>query len=147
MKPAAFHALDDEGFEFRSVVNLNGHERDILPFRLSRSRLGCSLPDPYFRQSAAGGALQNKLLPEGYERDAARIPELTLEIHYAVAGFLALTPCALWLVNQEDIAREPHQQNLPDTTAEYPNWSRKMRWSLEDLVRLVDVGPVRRGLR
>lgn len=53
-----------------------------------------------------------------------------------MAGFLALTPCALWLVNQEDITREPYQQNLPGTTAEYPNWSRKMRWSLEDLVRL-----------
>ena len=79
---------------------------------------------------------KTNLLPAGYERDAARIPELTPEIHYAVAGFLALTPCALWLVNQEDITREPYQQNLPGTTAEYPNWSRKMRWSLEDLVRL-----------
>jgi len=79
---------------------------------------------------------KTNLLPAGYERAAARIPELTPEIHYAVAGFLALTPCALWLVNQEDITREPYQQNLPGTTAEYPNWSRKMRWSLEDLVRL-----------
>ena len=28
---------------------------------------------------------------------------------------------------------ETLQQNLPGTTAEYPNWSRKMKWSLEDL--------------
>ncbi|HZL57885.1 MAG TPA: 4-alpha-glucanotransferase [Bryobacteraceae bacterium] len=77
-----------------------------------------------------------KLLPEDYERDASRIPELTPEIHHAVAGFLALTPCALWLVNQEDITREPYQQNLPGTTAEYPNWSRKMRWSIEELSEL-----------
>ena len=42
----------------------------------------------------------------------------------------------LWLVNQEDMTKEPAQQNLPGTTAEYPNWSRKMRWSIEDLHRL-----------
>ena len=78
---------------------------------------------------------------------AARIPELTPEIHNAIAGFLALTPCVLWLVNQEDITCEPYQQNLPGTTAEYPNWSRKMRWSLQDLVELEEargsVGMVR----
>ena len=88
------------------------------------------------KQKLLDALYKTKLLPEAYERDAARIPELTPEIHNAIIGFLALTPCALWLVNQEDITREPFQQNLPGTTAEYPNWSRKMRWSLEDLVRL-----------
>ena len=79
---------------------------------------------------------KTNLLPEGYEHDASKLPDLTPEIHQAMAGFLALTPCALWLVNQEDITREPYQQNLPGTTGQYPNWSRKMRWSLEDLVNL-----------
>jgi 4-alpha-glucanotransferase len=51
----------------------------------------------------------------------------------ALLGFLASTPSALWLINQEDMTGETLQQNLPGTTAEYPNWSRKMRWSLEDL--------------
>jgi 4-alpha-glucanotransferase len=77
--------------------------------------------------SAAG------LLPGGYERRADRIPGLTGELHYAIIGFLAKTPSMLWLVNQEDMTKEPAQQNLPGTTAEYPNWSRKMRWSIEDL--------------
>ena len=88
------------------------------------------------KQRLLDALYKTKLLPEGYERDAGRIPHLTPEIHNAVAGFLALTPCVLWLVNQEDITCEPYQQNLPGTTAEYPNWSRKMRWSLEDLVEL-----------
>jgi 4-alpha-glucanotransferase len=73
------------------------------------------------------------LLPPDYERNAGLIPKLTKELHYAVLGFLASTPSALWLVNQEDMTGETLQQNLPGTTAEYPNWSRKMRWSLEDL--------------
>jgi 4-alpha-glucanotransferase len=28
-----------------------------------------------------------------------------------------------------------NQQNLPGTTDQYPNWKRKMRYSLEDLFR------------
>ena len=73
------------------------------------------------------------LMPTDYGRDAARIPELTGELHYAVSGFLASTPCAMWLINQEDLTKELHQQNLPGTTAEYPNWSRKMFWTIGEL--------------
>jgi 4-alpha-glucanotransferase len=76
------------------------------------------------------------LLPAGYETSADRIPALTGELHYAIMGFLAQTPSVLWLVNQEDMTKEPDQQNLPGTTAQYPNWSRKMRWSIEDLTSL-----------
>ncbi len=73
------------------------------------------------------------LLAPGYERDASRIPVLTPELHYAIAGFLAMTPCALWLINQEDITKERYQQNLPGTTSQYPNWGRKMLWTIEEL--------------
>ncbi len=73
------------------------------------------------------------LMPQNYERDASRIPELTGELHYAISGFLASTPCSMWLINQEDLTKELHQQNLPGTTAEYPNWGRKMRWTIEEL--------------
>ena len=76
------------------------------------------------------------VLAANYERSADRIPELTPELHNAIVGFLASTPSLLWLVNQEDMTRERYQQNLPGTTNQYPNWSRKMRWSLDDLVRL-----------
>ena len=37
------------------------------------------------------------------------------------------------LVNQEDLTGEIYQQNLPGTTAQYPNWARKMRFTLEQL--------------
>jgi 4-alpha-glucanotransferase len=62
--------------------------------------------------------------------------ELTPELHHAIVGYLASTASLLWLVNQEDLTRERSQQNLPGTTAQYPNWSRKMRWTLEDLATL-----------
>jgi 4-alpha-glucanotransferase len=77
-----------------------------------------------------------ELLPKDYPRVAHDIPELTGELHYAIAGYLASTPSLLWLINQEDMTKETAQQNLPGTTIEYPNWGRKMLWSLEELKRL-----------
>jgi 4-alpha-glucanotransferase len=85
------------------------------------------------KQHLLDALFREKLLPSSYERDASLIPELTPELHYAITGFLAQTPCALWLINQEDITREPLQQNMPGTTDQYPNWSRKMRWTVEEL--------------
>jgi 4-alpha-glucanotransferase len=76
------------------------------------------------------------LMPDNHTRSADSIPELTPELHHAIAGYLARTPSVLWLVNQEDLTRERFQQNLPGTTAEYPNWSHKMRWSIKDLTEL-----------
>jgi 4-alpha-glucanotransferase len=48
-------------------------------------------------------------------------------------GFLLSTPCALAIVNQEDLTSEVEQQNLPGTTSEHPNWRRKMKVAVEDL--------------
>jgi 4-alpha-glucanotransferase len=75
-----------------------------------------------------------RLLPEHMSRSAAEIPELTGELHNAIIGFLALAPSALLAVNQEDLTKEEAQQNLPGTTFDqYPNWSRKMRFTVEEL--------------
>jgi 4-alpha-glucanotransferase len=74
-----------------------------------------------------------KLLPEDYGRDASTIPELDGILHDAVIGFLAQTPSILLLINQEDLTKETEQQNLPGSTDQYPNWRRKMKWTVEDL--------------
>ena len=62
-------------------------------------------------------------------------PRVTPELHRAFIGFLVSTPAKLVVLNQEDLFLEMNQQNLPGTTDQYPNWKRKMRYSLEDLVR------------
>ncbi|MDP9053598.1 MAG: 4-alpha-glucanotransferase [Acidobacteriota bacterium] len=85
------------------------------------------------KQSLLDALFAEGLLPEDYARRAEEIPEMTGELHYAITGYLARTPCELWLINQEDITGEKFQQNLPGTTSEYPNWSRKMRWSIQEL--------------
>ena len=73
------------------------------------------------------------LLPSDYPRDATHLEELDGVIHNAIIAFLAQTPSALLLLNQEDLTKETEQQNLPGSTAEYPNWRRKMKIPLEDL--------------
>ncbi len=73
------------------------------------------------------------LLPEWFPRKASQVPELTGELHNALVGWLALAPSLLLALNQEDLTKETEQQNLPATTWEYPNWRRKMRYSIEEL--------------
>jgi len=53
-------------------------------------------------------------------------------------GFLLSTPCALAIVNQEDLTGEVEQQNLPGSTWQYPNWRRKMKVAVEDLAPLAE---------
>ena len=73
------------------------------------------------------------LLPAWFPRSAREIPELTGELHNAIIGFLAATPSMLLAINQEDLTKEIAQQNLPGTTWQYPNWSRKMHFRLDEL--------------
>jgi len=53
-------------------------------------------------------------------------------------GFLLSTPCALAIVNQEDLTGEKEQQNLPGSTWQHPNWRRKMKVPVEDLSSLAE---------
>ena len=76
---------------------------------------------------------QEGLLPGEYPRDAAQIPALDGILHNAVIGFLAQVPSMIVLLNQEDLTKETEQQNLPGSTAQYPNWQRKMKVKIEDL--------------
>ena len=76
---------------------------------------------------------EQRLVPPDYPRSAAEIPELDGVMHNAVIGFLAQVPSMLLLLNQEDLTKETEQQNLPGSTAQYPNWQRKMKIRIEDL--------------
>ena len=74
-----------------------------------------------------------KMLPDWFPRDQAQVPELVGELHNAIVGFLASTPSKLMVLNQEDLLKQAEQQNLPGSTAEYPNWRRKMKCTVEEL--------------
>lgn len=76
---------------------------------------------------------QLHLLPDWFPRNANDVPELTGELHNAIVGFLSSTPSKLMVLNQEDLLKHTEQQNLPGSTAEYPNWRRKMLCTVEEL--------------
>ncbi len=73
------------------------------------------------------------LMPKNCSRSAADYPDLTGDIHNAIVGFLATAPSTLMVLNEEDLMKQLDQQNLPGTTAEYPNWSHKTRFTVEEL--------------
>ncbi len=85
------------------------------------------------KQKMLDALFQAKLLPDWFPHSAAETPELTGELHHAITGFLVSTPCLLMTLNQEDLTKETEQQNLPGSIDQYPNWRRKMRFTLEEL--------------
>jgi 4-alpha-glucanotransferase len=109
----------------------------------ARRRAGMFPDDAMYRRQVQERAAEKQrvldllhslnLLPAYSPTSAASMPEMTGELHNAVIGFLALTPSQLLAVNQEDLTKEIAQQNLPATTWQYPNWSRKMKYTLEQL--------------
>ena len=48
------------------------------------------------------------------------------QLRDACLAYLSQAPSMLLAINHEDLSGEPFQQNLPGTTGQYPNWSRKM---------------------
>jgi 4-alpha-glucanotransferase len=80
------------------------------------------------------GALKAEgLLPEGVTDNPASVPFMTSELCRAIHMFLAHTPSWIMMASLEDCLGEPAQMNVPGTLDSYPNWSRKMRLSLEQL--------------
>jgi 4-alpha-glucanotransferase len=70
---------------------------------------------------------ETHLLPDG---DFTRWSD---QIRDACLAYLAQSPAMLLAINHEDLTGEVLQQNLPGTTAQYPNWSRKMTRSPLDM--------------
>jgi 4-alpha-glucanotransferase len=102
------------------------------------------LPDDedYRRQSQARQVEKQRLLdalfsldllPNWFPPSAEDTPEFTGELHNAAVGFLAITPSELMVLSGEDLFKQTEQQNLPGTTAEYPNWRGKLRYSVGEL--------------
>lgn len=57
------------------------------------------------------------------------------EVRFGVLEYLARSKAALLEVRLEEIFGVPHQQNLPGTTTQYPNWRRKLPLTLKEMCR------------
>lgn len=70
------------------------------------------------------------ILPLDYPEDTEMNPILC----NAIYEYLAKTPCMLLLVSIDDILGTIDQQNLPGVVAGYPNWKRKCKFTLEEII-------------
>lgn len=141
-----FRSIDE--YPVQSLVSSTTHDLPTITGFWSGADIAARhaagvLDDATFRQQSEARQVEKQrmldvlfrqgLMPEYLPRHAGAYPELTGELHHAIAGFLARTPSQLMAINQEDLTKEPAQQNLPGTTWQYPNWSRKMRFTIEQL--------------
>lgn len=68
------------------------------------------------------------------------------ELRDALLDFLAGSSAALVLINLEDLWDEERPQNVPGTAAERPNWRRKARLSLEQIISSPEINAALRRL-
>ena len=110
-----------------------------------RKELGLIATEEQFHQALAGRIREKRRmidrlyqlgflsLEERLTLQAQEKPVLTDEIHRAVLSFILNSRAKLAILTQEDLFGEKKQLNLPGTVDSYPNWSRKMRYTLEEL--------------
>ncbi|MGH8532729.1 MAG: 4-alpha-glucanotransferase, partial [Gammaproteobacteria bacterium] len=73
------------------------------------------------------------LLPESVTVDPASCPTMTAELSRAFHAYLARSPSQVMMVQLEDVLGQVQQVNLPSSTDDYPNWSRKLSVAVEHL--------------
>jgi 4-alpha-glucanotransferase len=129
-----------------AIASVNTH--DMPPFaaywerRDARQRLDLGLlREDQFQQEWAQRELMRRAL-EQFLRERGLLDETAgvAEVYEACLRFLAEGPARMVLVNLEDLWLEVEEQNVPSTSAECPNWRRKARFALEEIMRLPEVG-------
>jgi (1->4)-alpha-D-glucan 1-alpha-D-glucosylmutase len=84
------------------------------------------------RQALLDALAEAGLLPVGESTDVGRYPLLPATMVDAVHAFLARTGSMWTMVNPEDVFELVDATNLPGTTTEHPNWSRRLPVPVED---------------
>jgi 4-alpha-glucanotransferase len=112
-----------------SVASLNTH--DLFPFQAFldgsdiETRLRLKLLKP---KDAAIERKQREQVRRMLRRFAGHDPL------QRCLDFLGASPASIVLVNLEDLWHETAAQNVPSTTTEHPNWRRRLRYSMEQLL-------------
>lgn len=90
------------------------------------------------------------LLPDGLTEDPASAPSMTGDLCQAIHAYLGKSSSSVVLANVDDLIGEVAQMNLPGTVDSYPNWSRKLSLTLDELRHhqcISQVAGVMRALR
>ena len=142
-----------------SVASVNTHDMPPLATTWAGTDVGerieLNLLDPSRRQAEEAAREKLKSALAGFLGDRglarSRKPEAA-EVRDALLEFLASSGAEYVLVNLEDLWLETLWQNVPGTMQEHPNWRRKLRFTLEEIVEdprlaraLGRLGALRRG--
>ena len=98
-----------------------------------RAALVLLSPEDAASERAARAADKAALLA-ALGRPADSGPATSPALAAAVHAFIAATPCALTMIQAEDLAGETVPVNLPGTDAERPNWRRRINVAVEDVL-------------
>jgi 4-alpha-glucanotransferase len=114
-----------------SVASLNTH--DMFPFRAfldgtdieKRLKLGFITP-----KEAIAERKDRRRVRKAFEKSFGK------DVFAGCVAFLQKSKASIVLHNLEDLWGETNPQNIPATTTEHANWRRRMRYSMERLLRL-----------
>jgi 4-alpha-glucanotransferase len=117
----------------------SGHDIDLW------EKLGCYADAKVAAQARAQRVEDRERLLRALRREAlwsaddARMPEFSAELARAVHAFLAKSQAALVTVQLEDMIGMLEPVNVPGTSTEYSNWTRRMTASAADIFKRADV--------
>ncbi|MEW6186917.1 MAG: 4-alpha-glucanotransferase [Thermodesulfobacteriota bacterium] len=112
---------------------------------LLRKRLGIIPDEGRFHQALSDRIREKRMMIDRLQTLGFLSPEAALDLHgqgqplvtddlhRAVLSFILAANSKLALISQEDLFLEKKQLNLPGTIDAYPNWSGKMRLTIEAL--------------
>ena len=99
----------------------------------TRQQLGIYADDGAYRQAHDERAHERHRLREAMNAAGFSTGDDDVALLAACHGFLARTPCALLLVQMEDLAMEREQVNVPGSGDSYPSWRRKLSRNLDEI--------------
>lgn len=145
------HLKSPEDYPDSALASISTH--DLPPLKgywglkdiILRQDLGLFPDEEQFHRAMINRIMEKRMMIDSLhqngflsEEESLRLqaqeePELPDALHRAVLSFLMATRSKLAVLSQEDLFKGGEQFNLPGTTTAYPNWSRKMGYSLEEL--------------
>jgi 4-alpha-glucanotransferase len=99
----------------------------------TRKQLGVYQDEARYHKAHQEREHERQRLREAIQAEGFSTGEDIVGIIAAAYGFLARTPCALLIVQMEDLALEREQPNVPGTGDDHPNWRRKLSRNLEEI--------------
>ena len=131
--------LSPEEYPRNALVSIATHDLPPLIGFLdgvdieTRKQLGIYQDEARYHQALEERKHERQRLREAIEAAGFPIGDGNVGTIAAAYGFLARTPCALLIVQMEDLALEREQPNVPGTDERLPNWRRKLSRNLAEI--------------